>query len=132
MPIVGAHAVTGACLHFTAARDKLPEMLFAGNTIGGAFGARSRLCARGRSGGRMIAPRGGATARPTAYLIRWDVLRMKPAFLFQKTILTIVQVCAIIDDDGTCENIVPTKERPQKRYAEDDQKGLVSSKTSRS
>ena len=30
MPIAGAHAVAGAYLHFTAARDKLPEMLFAG------------------------------------------------------------------------------------------------------
>lgn len=84
MPIAGAHAVAGAYLHLTAARDKLPEMLFAGNMIGGAFGVRARLCARGRSGGRMFAPRGGATTRPTAYLIRWDVLRMKPSFFFQK------------------------------------------------
>ena len=59
MPLAGSQAVAGAYLHFTAARDKLPEMLFAVNMIGGAFGARARLCARGRSGGRMIAPRGG-------------------------------------------------------------------------
>ena len=65
MPIAGAHAVAGAYLHFTAARDKVTDMLFAGDMIGGAFGACARLRARGRSGGRMIAPRGGATARPT-------------------------------------------------------------------
>ena len=77
MPIAGAHAVAGAYLHFTAARDKLPEMLFAGNMTGGAFGARARLCARGRSGGRMIAPRGGAanTLRYSGYVLGLAPLR---------------------------------------------------------
>ena len=80
MPIAGAHAVAGAYLHFTATRDKLPEMLFAGNMIGGAFGARARLCARGRSGGRMIAPRGGGGNTSHSYLIIVGRFRHENAF----------------------------------------------------
>ena len=100
--------------------------------IGGAFGVRARMCARCRSGGSMIAPRGGGDGTSHRLLDKVGRFTDETCISFPKTILTIVQACAIIDADGTCENIVPMKERPQKRYAEDDQKGLVSSKTPRS
>ena len=114
MPIAGAHAVAGACLHFTAARDKLPEMLFAGNMVGGrVWCMRAPVCARPLRRPYDRPPWGGG-AMSHRLLDKVGRFTDETCIFFPKTILTISYGYTIIETDGTCENIVPTKERPQK------------------